>query len=108
MDSFGELVARLNSALRDDAPATVRDGGIIKRGYNFELDQLHDIKQNGRRYIQELEERERQKTGISTLKIGYTSVFGYFIEVTKKNLSLVPSDYIRKQTTANAERYVTE
>ena len=95
------------TAIRDDAPVSVREGSIFKNGFNQELDELHSLKVNARRYLQELEERERQRTGISTLKIGYTDVFGYFLEITKKNLALVPVDYIRKQTTANSERYIT-
>ncbi len=108
LPEFSELVQELQKALREDLPLSVRDGGIIRSGYSAELDQLHYLSSNSKKYLQELEEKERQKTGISTLKIGYTNVFGYFIEVTKKNLSLVPSSYIRKQTTANSERYVTE
>ncbi len=98
----------LEQAIKEEAPLTIREGRIIKLGFNPELDQLQAIKTNSKSYLQNLEEQEKQKTGIPTLKIGYTSVFGYFIEVTKKNLSLVPSYYIRRQTTANAERYVTE
>ena len=98
----------LSQAIRDDAPITIRDGGIIKPGFNQELDQLCSIQHNSKKYLQELEEREKQKTGISTLRISYTNVFGYFIEVTRKNTHLVPATYIRKQTTANSERYITE
>ncbi|MDO8656778.1 MAG: DNA mismatch repair protein MutS [Nanoarchaeota archaeon] len=105
---FKELTSLLLRALRDDAPITLREGGIIKTGYNPELDQLHELKQNSRKYLQALEEQEQQKTGINSLKIGYTNVFGYFIEVTRKNIHLVPAHYIRKQTTANSERYITE
>lgn len=104
---FEEIIKLLEQAIRQDAPLTVREGGIIKERYRAELDELQNIKHHGRRYIQELEEAERRKTGITTLKIGYTGVFGYFIEITKKNISLVPENYIRKQTTANSERYIT-
>jgi len=103
-----DLTAVLHAGLMEDAPIIIRDGGIIKDNYNEELDQLRDIKFNGKKYLQELGLREKEKTGISTLKIGFNRVFGYFIEITKKNLHLVPENYIRKQTTANAERYITE
>ncbi len=103
-----DLTVELRAAIREDAPVTVREGGIICRGYNQELDQLYDLKNNSRKYLQELEEQERQRTGISSLKIGYTNVFGYYIEVTKKNIHLVPAHYHRKQTTATGERYFTE
>ncbi|MBS3124608.1 DNA mismatch repair protein MutS [Candidatus Woesearchaeota archaeon] len=108
MSSFEELNSIIVSAICDDAPFSLREGGMIKEGYNLELDQLHSIKRNSRKYLQELEEKEKQKTGISTLHLGYTKVFGYFIEITKRNLHLVPQYYIRKQTTANSERYITE
>ncbi len=105
--AFFEPLTTILTAIRDDAPISVREGGIFKNGFNQELDELHSLKTDARRYLQGLEERERQRTGIATLKIGYTEVFGYFIEITKKNLALAPSDYIRKQTTANSERYIT-
>ena len=108
METMEELAALLENSLRDDAPILIREGNIIKSGYNNELDQLQDIRKNSRKYLQDLEEKERQKTGIATLKIGYTKVFGYFIEITRKNVPLVPGHYIRKQTTANSERYITE
>lgn len=108
MESSSEMVALIQTAIREETPITIREGGMIKPGYHPELDQLHDIRKNSRHYLQELEEKEKQKTGISTLRLSYTRVFGYFIEVTKKNLHLVPSHYIRKQTTANSERYITE
>lgn len=108
MQDLQETASLISNTIKEDAPITIREGGIIKAGYNLELDQLRDIKNNGKKYLQQLEEQEKQKTGISTLKIGYTNVFGYFIEVTRKNIHLVPSNYIRKQTTANSERYITE
>jgi len=103
-----EVANLINSAINDEAPITIREGGFIKATYNPELAELLDIKLNSKKYLQEIEEREKKKTGISTLRISYTRVFGYFIEVTKKNLHLVPENYIRKQTTANSERYITE
>ncbi len=108
MPDSQEITALIQKSIKDDAPITIREGGMIKTGYNSELDTLRDIKNNSKKYLQQLEEREKTKTGISTLKISYTNVFGYFIEVTKKNIHLVPETYIRKQTTANSERYITE
>ena len=108
MQDSHEVVLLLHNSIKEDAPITIREGGMIKSGYHPELDALRDIKNNSKKYLQQLEEREKVKTGISTLKIGYTNVFGYFIEVTKKNIHLVPASYIRKQTTANSERYITE
>ena len=102
-------VARLiGQAIISDPPLSIREGGIIATGYHQELDQLRDIKKNSRKFLQELEQKEKEKTGIPTLKLGFTRVFGYFIEVTKKNIPSVPAHYIRKQTTANSERYITE
>jgi len=108
MDDLKELVSLINKAIKEDPALTIREGGMIKQGYDQELDALREIKNNSKKYLQQLEEKEKVKTGISTLKIGYTNVFGYFIEVTKKNIHLVPGNYIRKQTTANSERYITE
>ncbi|MCS7254001.1 MAG: DNA mismatch repair protein MutS [Armatimonadota bacterium] len=103
-DDLSELLCR---ALSDDPPVSARDGGIIRDGYNEELDELRSVSAHGKELILELEERERRRTGIKSLRVGYNQVFGYYIEVTKPNLHLVPSDYIRKQTTANAERFIT-
>jgi DNA mismatch repair protein MutS len=103
-----EIAALISSSIKDDAPITLRDGGIIKSEYNSELAELVDIQRNGKKYLQQIEEKEKERTGISSLRIGFTRVFGYYLEVTKRNLSLVPSDYIRKQTTVNSERYITE
>ncbi|MDP3734414.1 MAG: DNA mismatch repair protein MutS, partial [Nanoarchaeota archaeon] len=108
MDDVHDVASLIEEAVRDDAPLTIREGGIIKSSYHRELAHLHDLKKNSKHYLQQLEEQEREKTGIQNLKIGYTKVFGYFIEVTRKNLFKVPTHYIRKQTTVNAERYITE
>src|SRR3989344_4297218 len=102
------IQALLENSIREDAPLTIREGGMIKPTYNKELAALTEITTNSKSYLQKLEQREREKTGISTLKIGFTRVFGYYIEVTRKNVSLIPPSYIRKQTTANSERYITE
>jgi len=102
-------IARLiGQAIISDPPLSIREGGMIATGYHPELDQLRDIKRNSRKFLQELEQKEKEKTGIPTLKLGFTRVFGYFIEVTRKNVPSVPPHYIRKQTTANSERYITE
>lgn len=108
MPAAEEVIGLIELSIREEAPVTVREGGMIKPSFNPELGQLQDLKLNSKKYLQELEEREKEKTGISTLHLGFTQVFGYFLEVTKKNLSLVPPTYIRKQTTANSERYITE
>lgn len=102
-----DLRRALELALVDDPPPIVRDGGFIRPGYDLELDKLRELNKNGKSYIAALEESEKQATGISNLKVGFNSVFGYFIEVSKSNLAKVPAHYIRKQTTANAERYIT-
>jgi DNA mismatch repair protein MutS len=108
MKSLTEIKELLKKSIREDAPVTIREGGMIEEGYNSELDELRSIKNNSKQYLTELEEKEKSRTGINSLRIRFNRVFGYFIEVTKKNIHLVPSTYIRKQTTANSERYITE
>jgi DNA mismatch repair protein MutS len=108
MPDIHEVSALIETSITQDPPITIREGGIIKSGYNKELDELHDLKGNSKLYLQQLEQKEKIRTGIHTLKLSYNRVFGYYIEVTKKNTHLVPTHYIRKQTTANAERYITE
>lgn len=97
----------LDKAIVSDPPHSVREGGIIRAGYDPELDNLRDLGRNGKSYIAGLEQKERERTGISQLKVGFNSVFGYYLEISKSQLAKVPEDYIRKQTTANAERYIT-
>lgn len=97
----------IESAIIDNPPVTIRDGGVIKDGFNKEIDELRNISTQGKDFIAELERREREKTGINSLKVGYNRVFGYYIEVTKPNLDLVPDYYIRKQTLVNGERFET-
>lgn len=97
---------KIELAIDYDAPFSVREGGIIKDGYNKDLDDLRKISKSGKDYILEIEHRERERTGIKGLKIKYNKVFGYFIEITKANQHLVPQEYIRKQTLVNAERYI--
>ncbi|UYI79779.1 MAG: DNA mismatch repair protein MutS [Fusobacterium varium] len=96
----------IEKTIVDEPPFSVREGGIIRQGYNEMLDELHGLSKDGKDYILEIENRERERTGIKGLKIKYNKVFGYFIEVTRANAHLVPADYIRKQTLANAERYI--
>jgi DNA mismatch repair protein MutS len=107
MADHGELANVLDRALVPDPPHALRDGGVIREGHDLELDKLRDLGKNGKGYIASLEQKEREKTGINTLKVGFNSVFGYYLEVSKIHSERVPADYIRKQTTANAERYIT-
>ncbi|MEJ5298705.1 MAG: DNA mismatch repair protein MutS, partial [Armatimonadota bacterium] len=95
------------AAIDESAPLHVRDGGVIRAGYSSQLDTLRDVAHGGREWIARIESEERERTGIKSLKVGYNSVFGYYIEVSKANTALVPDHYIRKQTTTNAERYIT-
>lgn len=108
LDGQEELYFLIEKAINDEPPAAVKDGGIIKSGYNNHVDELRDIKQNGKSLILEIEERERKKTGISQLKIGYNKVFGYYFEVSRLNASKMPDYFERKQTLANSERFITE
>lgn len=102
-----ELALLLDRALVKDPPMTLREGGVIQPGHDLELDTLRDLSKNGKGYIAQLESRERERTGIHNLKVGFNAVFGYYLEVSKVHIEKVPEDYIRKQTTANAERYIT-
>jgi DNA mismatch repair protein MutS len=101
------LVRTLATALAEDPPLSARDGGVVRPGFDLELDKLRDLARNGKDYIARLEQSERQSTGIERLKVGYNAVFGYYLEVPKAQLAKVPETYVRKQTTANAERYIT-
>jgi DNA mismatch repair protein MutS len=101
-------VARLiETSISDDPPATLKDGGLIKDGFDPDLDGLRKISRDGKKWIANLERTERERTGIKTLKLGFNNVFGYYIEVSKANMKNVPSDYLRKQTLSTGERYVT-
>jgi len=102
-----DLCATLRSAITDEPPALIRDGGMIRDGYDAVLDELRSASHEGKDWIASLQESEIQRTGIKSLKVRYNSVFGYFIEVTAANLGSVPEDYHRKQTTANGERFIT-
>jgi len=108
LDELVEIYNLIESSIKEEVPFSIREGGMIKETYNAELDELQNISNNGKDTILEIENRERERTGIKGLKIKYNKVFGYFIEVTKANIHLVPTDYIRKQTLANAERYIVE
>ena len=101
------IIDRVNDALVEDPPLVATKGDIIKRGFSQKLDDLNDSIRDARQYIGSLSKIERERTGITTLKVGFNKVFGYYIEVTKANLESVPDDYIRKQTLVNAERYIT-
>lgn len=102
-----EVTDLITNAISDEPPISLKNGGVIKPNYNKELEELRSIRRDGKNLISEMESKERQRTGINILKIGYTSVFGYYIEVTKSNLKLVPDEYIRKQTLTNCERFIT-
>ena len=102
-----ELVALIDRALVEEPPMSIKEGGVIRKGYHAELDELRAASHDGKQWIAELQAREIERTGISSLKIRFNKVFGYFIEVTKSNLSRVPEDYIRKQTVVNGERFIT-
>src|SRR3990172_5803129 len=107
LGEHADIVGLLDRALVDDPPISVREGGMIKEGYNEKLDELREMSLHGKDWIAQMQQKERERTGIKSLKIGYNSVLGYYIEVTKTNISQVPADYIRKQTTANGERFYT-
>ena len=105
--SFPELTDTLIDALSDEPPVTLKDGGIISDGYNEQLDHFRKGSREGKAWLARFEAQEKERTGIKKLKIGYNRVFGYFIELSKINSAQAPEDYIRKQTLANAERYIT-
>ncbi len=107
IDELAEIRQLIEAAINEEAPITLREGNLIKEGYNSELDELIAILRDGRSLIASLEASERQKTGISKLKVGYNKVFGYFLEVSKGQLDKVPDYFIRKQTLVNAERFIT-
>ncbi|MBE6932850.1 MAG: DNA mismatch repair protein MutS [Ruminococcaceae bacterium] len=108
LDPMEDLKAMIDAAIDDNPPFTVREGGMIREGYSAELDELRRIMNGGTDLLAEIAAREREKTGIRNLKVGYNRVFGYYIEVSKGQIDLVPDTYIRKQTLANNERYITQ
>jgi DNA mismatch repair protein MutS len=107
MDELADVHSLIARGIADDPPAVASDPGMIRRGFHAELDELRDITKQGRQIIVAMEDRERKRTGIASLKIRYNQVFGYYIEITKPNLPLVPADYERKQTLVNAERFTS-
>jgi len=107
IDPLEEIFHRIEAAIVDDPPFTIRDGGLIKPGFSSELDDIRNGISDAQTWIASLESKERERTGIGNLKVGYNKVFGYYIEVSKSNYDKVPDDYIRKQTLVNAERYIT-
>ena len=98
----------MENAIAENPPALTKDGGYIRDGFNAELDRLRGISSGGKSVLKEIEEKEREETGIKNLRVGYNRVFGYYIEISKGNLSLVPDRYIRKQTLSTGERFITE
>ncbi len=107
LDGLENLVELIERAIVEEPPLIVREGGMIKKGYNQELDELLSISTEGKTFITDLQKKEIARTGINSLKIRFNSVFGYYIEISKTNLGSVPEDYIRKQTLVNAERFIT-
>ena len=107
LDPLADTQSLLGRALADDPPLALADGGVIRGGWSAELDELRDVRDGARDFIASLQTRERERTGIGSLKVGFNKVFGYYLEVTQANAARVPDDYVRKQTLANAERYFT-
>jgi DNA mismatch repair protein MutS len=107
LDELPDVANLILEAIADEPPLNLADGGAIRPGYNAELDEFRDLSLNGRQVIAQIEARERQRTGIQSLKVRFNNVFGYYIEITRANLHLAPADYERKQTLANAERFTT-
>ena len=107
LDTLSDISDMIEKAIIDSPPHTITEGGIIKDGYNKQLDELRSISREGKGFILNIEKREKGRTGIESLKVRYNQVFGYYIEITKANQHLAPEDYIRKQTLTNAERFIT-
>ncbi len=107
VDELGDLRLRIEQTIVDEPPISLNDGGVIQSAINTELDELRDLSRNSKQYLAQIEQRERRRTGISSLKVKFNSIFGYYLEVSKPNLHLVPADYERKQTLVNAERFTT-
>ncbi len=107
VSEYPELADRLERALVDNPPVVIRDGGVIREGFDAELDELRSISQNAGQFLLDIEERERQETGISTLKVGFNRVHGYYIEISRAQSEKAPASYIRRQTLKNAERFIT-
>ncbi|MBQ7335006.1 MAG: DNA mismatch repair protein MutS [Clostridia bacterium] len=108
LDVLEDVCEKINASIVADPPFSLREGGVIADGYNAEVDRLREVMRDGKGWVEKIAEEEREKTGIRTLRIGYNKVFGYYIEVTKSFMDQVPPHYIRKQTLANCERYITQ
>lgn len=108
MDTLKEVVALIEKAIDDEAPLGIKEGGLIKAGYSQEIDELRELSRQGSNWLVEFENREKQRTGIKNLKVGFNRVFGYYIEITRSNLSLAPANYHRKQTLVNSERFISD
>ncbi len=108
LDTCAELVEKIDSILREDPPVLMHQGGMIKSGYLAELDELHGLSTSGKNFLADIQKREIERTGITSLKVSYNKVFGYYLEVTNAHKDRVPPEWIRKQTLVNAERYITE
>ena len=107
IDELGDVRERIENTIVPEPPIALSDGGVIRAGVNKELDELRDLSRNSKQFLAQIEQRERQRTGIASLKVKFNSIFGYYLEVSKPNLHLVPADYERKQTLVNAERFTT-
>ena len=107
VDELGDLRERIDKTIVPEPPISLSDGGVIEGGVDKELDELRDLSRNSKQFLAQIEQRERQRTGINSLKVKFNSIFGYYLEVSKPNLHLVPADYDRKQTLVNAERFTT-
>lgn len=108
LDTCGDLVEKIDTILREDPPVLMHQGGMIKSGYLAELDELHGLSSSGKNFLADIQKREIERTGITSLKVSYNKVFGYYLEVTNAHKDRVPPEWIRKQTLVNAERYITE
>lgn len=107
LEPLDNVVRLIGETLVDDPPLALTDGGVIRKGWNTELDGVREVASSGKKWIANLQQKERERTGIASLKVGFNNVFGYYIEITHAHKNKVPADYIRKQTLANAERYIT-
>ena len=108
LDDLKDIYELIEKSIVDEPPISVKEGGIIKKGFNEEIDECRSASTEGKNWIIELEAKEKERTGIRNLKVGYTKVFGYYIEITRSFLKQVPDRFIRKQTLTNGERYITE
>src|SRR5207302_2364448 len=107
LDELADIRGEIERTIVPEPPIALNDGGVIVSGVDGELDDLRGLSRNGKQFLAQMEERERQRTGISSLKVRFNSVFGYYLEISKANLHLVPPDYERRQTLVNAERFTT-